>query len=322
MGSLVLGWLADQIGRKSNLMLTLVGILMCNLVSAGTESFSVYTFSRFLVGFFLAGNILSNVVLLSELVGPAYRGIYCLALMGSFSSGIVLLSAWANYFRESWRMFSFSVTVLGLPFLALYWYLVESPRWYLSKSRHSEAESLLRDIARGNGKTGKIEISLRQISPGQQSEERVTEIFTNRRLVWVSLILSYCWFVVGLSYYGLTLAAGQMGTDIYTGTALSGLVELPAVLIIYYSIEWQGRQFSVVSFLGVTGLLCLAVRVLPPSWTPYLALSGNLRLFFILHITTRSLSLQPSSALLELSKPSTFSPVRSSPPASGTPAWG
>ena len=107
----MLGWLADQIGRKSNLMLTLVGILMCNLVSAGTESFSVYTFSRFLVGFFLAGNILSNVVLLSELVGPAYRGIYCLALMGSFSSGIVLLSAWANYFRESWRMFSFSVTV-------------------------------------------------------------------------------------------------------------------------------------------------------------------------------------------------------------------
>ena len=242
--------------------------------------------------------------------------------MGSFSSGIVLLSAWANYFRESWRMFSFSVTVLGLPFLALYWYLVESPRWYLSKSRHSEAESLLRDIARGNGKTGKIEISLRQISPGQQSEERVTEIFTNRRLVWVSLILSYCWFVVGLSYYGLTLAAGQMGTDIYTGTALSGLVELPAVLIIYYSIEWQGRQFSVVSFLGVTGLLCLAVRVLPPSWTPYLALSGDLRLFFILHITTRSLSLQPSSALLELSKPSSFSPVRSSPPASGTPPWG
>ena len=34
------------------------------------------------------------------------------------------------------------------------------------------------------------------------------------------------------------LAGWQMGTDIYTGTALSGLAELLAVLFIYWSIEW------------------------------------------------------------------------------------
>ena len=275
VGSLLLGWLADKIGRKSNVMLTLVGLLLSNLVSAGTEDFSVYTVSRFMVGFFISGNVLSNVVLLSELVGPAYRGMYCLALMGSFSAGIMVLSSWAHFWRESWRMFSFSVTLLGLPFLLLHWYLVESPRWYLSQSRHSEAETLLRDIARGNGKTGKLEINLRQVCLGQQKEERVSEIFTNRRLVSVSLILSFCWFVVGLTYYGLTLAAGQMGTDIYTGTALSGLVELPAVLLIYYTIEWQGRQLSLVSFLGLTGLLCVGVKALSPSLTPVLALSGD-----------------------------------------------
>ena len=36
----------------------------------------------------------------------------------------------------------------------------------------------------------------------------------------VTLILFYNWFVNGASYYGLTLAAGAMGTDIYTGTML------------------------------------------------------------------------------------------------------
>ena len=50
----------------------------------------------------------------------------------------------------------------------------------------------------------------------------------------VSLILCFCWFVVGGCYYGLTLAAGHMGTDIYTGTALSGLVELPAIVFIVF----------------------------------------------------------------------------------------
>ena len=273
----MLGWLADQIGRKSNVMLTLVGILLSNLISASTSSFSVYLVSRFLVGFFLAGNILSAVVLLSELVGPAYRGIYCLALMGSFSTGIVLLSFWASYFRHSWRMFSLSVTVLGLPFLLLQWFLVESPRWYLAQNRQAEAEALLREIAEANGKTGgKLEINLRQTGAVQGSGESVTEIFTNRRLVWVSLILSFCWFVVGLSYYGLTLAAGQMGTDIYTGTALSGLVELPAVFFIYWSLEWQGRRLTVVSFLSLTGVLCLAIRFVPSTWTPYFGLCGKL----------------------------------------------
>ena len=87
LGSLGLGWLADRIGRKRNLLLTLAGLLLSNLVSAATPHFSVYLGSRLLVGVFLAGNILSAVTLLNELVGPSYRGVYCLALMGSFSIG-------------------------------------------------------------------------------------------------------------------------------------------------------------------------------------------------------------------------------------------
>ena len=87
LGSLGLGWLADRIGRKRSLLLTLVGLLLANLVSAATPHFSVYLGSRLLVGVFLAGNILSAVTLLNELVGPSYRGVYCLCLMGSFSIG-------------------------------------------------------------------------------------------------------------------------------------------------------------------------------------------------------------------------------------------
>ena len=273
----MLGWLADQIGRKTNLMLTLVGLLLFNLISASSSSFSVYLLSRFIVGFFIQGNVLSAIVLLSELVGPAYRGTYVITLNGSFSLGIVFLPVWASYFRHSWRMFSLSVTVIGLPFLLLQWFMVESPRWYLAQNRQAEAEALLKDIGEANGETGgKLEISLRQTGAVQARGENVTEIFTNRRLVWVSLILSFSWFVVGLSYYGLTLAAGQMGTDIYTGTALSGLVELPATLFVYWCVEWKGRRFTVVSFLSLSGVLCLAIRLVSTAWSPYFGLFGKL----------------------------------------------
>jgi len=283
LGSLFLGWLADKIGRKRNLMFTLVGMLMANLVSASTPHFSIYLLSRFVVGIFLAGNILSVVTLLTELVGPSYRGVYCLALMGSFSMGIVTLSLLASYFRHSWRLMSFSVSIIGIPFLMLQWWLVESPRWLLAQNRQEEAENVLRTIARGNGVTGKLDINLRpppshvQRLHGQKSQEdSVVTLFTSPKLTRVSLILSYCWFVVGGCYYGLTLAAGHMGTDIYTGTALSGLVELPAVLFIYYAIECHGRKMAVVTFLMLGGVFCVSIKIMSGSITTLLALCGKM----------------------------------------------
>ena len=103
--------------------------------------------------------------------------------------------------------------------------------------------------------------------------------------------------MVGGSYYGLTLAAGHMGTSIYLGTALSGLVELPAVLAIFYAIEAHGRKLAVVTFLSLGGLFCLrlelritlcfasshnkeqnicSIKIMPESATTILALCGKL----------------------------------------------
>ena len=203
-------------------------MLLTNLVSAFTYSFSIYLVSRFIVGVFLAGNILSAVTLLTEIVGPSYRAVYNLFLMGSFSCGIVLLSVLANYFSESWRMLTFSVTLVGLPFLLLQKYLIESPRWLLSKNRKEEAEATLRKIAQGNGYQGKLEINLRPpvAAISNEANESVKTLFTSPKLAPVTLILCYTWFVVAGCYYGLTLAAGHIGTDIYTGCIFQKAYEL------------------------------------------------------------------------------------------------
>jgi len=264
VGALLLGDLADRIGRRSNLLLTLGGVIMANLVSASTGQYSVYIFSRFLVGFFISGNILSVVVLTSELVGPSYRGIYGLAVMGSFPVGLVLLSAMASRVT-SWRMLTAAVSLLGLPLLWLSSFLVESPRWYLSKDLPMEAEQVLIAIGRGNGVTGRMDFKLRpgRLHSDQKagSRDSILKLFTDKRLLGVTLILLYNWFVNGASYYGMTLAAGNIGTDIYTGSALSGLVELPAVFFTYLAIQHAGRRLALSSFLVMSGVSCLAVQL-------------------------------------------------------------
>ena len=48
LGAIVLGNLADSIGRKSNLLLTLMGMIFFSLLSSVVSLFSVYIFSGFL----------------------------------------------------------------------------------------------------------------------------------------------------------------------------------------------------------------------------------------------------------------------------------
>ena len=68
---------------------------------------------------------------------------------------------------------------------------------------------MLLTIARGNGVTAKLDIALQRpaatasCAPG--AAESVSALVTQPRLLLVSLILGYCWFVVGGCYYGLTL---------------------------------------------------------------------------------------------------------------------
>ena len=72
----------------------------------------IYCGRRFLVGVCVSGNILSTVVLVSELVGSAYRGIYGMAVMGAHNR--VVTSSFDGAVRV-WdlRMFKVVSTALG-----------------------------------------------------------------------------------------------------------------------------------------------------------------------------------------------------------------
>merc|ERR1719285_928732 len=148
--------------------------------------------------------------------------------MGSFPVGITVLSLLASRVQE-WRLLTALTPFLGVPLLFSHWYLIESPRWYLSQARTLEAEAVLHYIARGNGHTSKLDINLKPTPTcNPQARDAVAMLLTRRRLSGTTLILFYVWFVNGASYYGLTLAAGT--------------VELPAIVLTYLGIENLGRR--------------------------------------------------------------------------------
>ena len=62
-GSFVLGRLADKIGRKNCITISLVGVIFFNTTSAISTSYLMYVVAKLCVGFFLSGMILATFVL-------------------------------------------------------------------------------------------------------------------------------------------------------------------------------------------------------------------------------------------------------------------
>jgi len=271
-GAFFLGKLADRIGRKKSLTLTIVGIIVFNTISSYAKGYVLYVCAKFGVGFFCAGNILAIFVLGNELVGPSKRSIVGVTLQASFSIGIVLFSLVAYYVRH-WRQLTLLISLLGTPFIFLHWLLPESPRWLLSQSRHGEALKVLEEIARGNGTKLSNKVRLQAENMTQESEavkdndgtsqsEGLMDLFRTSALSLVTVIQLYSWFVNSASYYGLTLAAGGTGGDLYTATALSGAVEIPAIVLTNFLLGSMGRKFTLGAFMITGGLACLAIQLL------------------------------------------------------------
>lgn len=55
VGAFLLGKLADVVGRRTVLTLTMAGILVSNTVAGITYDFTIYVMARACVGFFCAG---------------------------------------------------------------------------------------------------------------------------------------------------------------------------------------------------------------------------------------------------------------------------
>ena len=75
-----------------------------------------------------------------------------------------------------------------------------------------------------------------------------------------------------MTYYVLTLAAGSLSKDLYLGTALSGLVEIPAYALCLITLKYFGRVANVAGYMIIGGL-SLSVIIISDPILPILSTS-------------------------------------------------
>jgi sugar porter (SP) family MFS transporter len=146
-------YLADKLGRRPNIMIGCVIMILGAFLSAFANSYEMYIGGRFCLGFGNSFAQMCSPMLLTEICHPQHRGplttVYnCLWNLGSL---VVSVVGWGTASIDndwSWR----SITLLqGLPSaiqLVGIWFIPESPRYLVSKDRSEEA---LRVLAKHHG---------------------------------------------------------------------------------------------------------------------------------------------------------------------------
>jgi len=264
IGAAGFGRLADRIGRRRVLIVTVSCDALFGALSVFAPDFMLLLVLRFLTGVAVGGTLPVDYAMMAEFLPARNRGRWLVMLEGFWAIGtlIVALAAWAVSragIVDGWR-YIFAVTAIpaiigiGLRFL-----VPESPLYLLRLGKMGEAKAVLDRILVANGKR-QLEADMVLVSPAPSGQ---TGIFSGD-LRQRSLMILAIWFLVSISYYGVftwlppRLAGDGFGfVRGYGFLVFLALAQIPGYALAAYGVEKWGRRPTLIGFCLLSGLACL-----------------------------------------------------------------
>ncbi len=146
-GSLFWGWMADKIGRRKVMILTVLNFSIPTGLMALTpdQGWLFLSVCRFFVGFGVTGLYTVDVLIVQEFVPAARRGKITGLTTALLPAGTLLGALTGAYLEHyiGWRgLFAVGLLPAGLTLLIRAW-VPESPHWLIGKGRLDEARRSL-----------------------------------------------------------------------------------------------------------------------------------------------------------------------------------
>jgi len=286
LGAFVFGRLADRIGRRPVLLVTVLIDACAGVASAFAPDFGWLLLLRFITGVGVGGTLPVDYTLMAEFLPSDRRGRWLVLLESFWAVGTIFLAILAllalSSGNDAWRVIFF---VTGLPALVgvvLRWHIPESPV-YLGRNGHAyQAHEVLQRIARTNGLTVDIGTLHVETHPTRQP---LSAIFS-RSLCRRSLALLSAWMLVSMAYYGvfvyLPVKFASEGFAFMRGQhflIILALVQLPGFALSAWGVERWGRRPTLIAFLLLSSVGCLLYSL---GNTPLIVVGSTLLMSFAL----------------------------------------
>ncbi|XP_062120191.1 organic cation/carnitine transporter 3-like [Humulus lupulus] len=267
IGGFVLATLADSsLGRKKMLSFSCLAMAMSTLLTAFANNLWTYSALRFICGFSRSTINTSALVLSTELASKRWRGQVGVIGFFCFTLGFLSLPAIAYVnIGYTWRNLYLLTSIPTILYsLVVHFYVLESPRWLFIKGRKEEAVEILKTMAETNNESLTVSFSYLSFKEETSNVDFYSAIkiliekkWSFRRLLAVMAI----GFGVGLDYYGMPLALGNLPFNLYLSVTLNALSELPASLIAFFFIGNLNRRTPIMVFCILSGI-CSIMSVL------------------------------------------------------------
>lgn len=264
IGAAVFGRLADRIGRRRVLLLTVACDGIFGLLSAFAPSFEALLVLRLLTGVAVGGTLPVDYALMAEFLPSRSRGRWLVMLEGFWAVGtvVIALTAWAlslGGVAEAWRWILAATALPALIGIWLRLWVPESPMHLLRTGRTEEARTVLDRVLRANG-LAPLDPGAALAAPPTAASAGLLSAGLRRRSVPVMAV----WFLVSVSYYGVftwmpaRLAGEGFGfVRGYGFLVLVALAQLPGYALAAWGVERWGRRPTLVGFLLLSAAACL-----------------------------------------------------------------
>ncbi|XP_071762815.2 organic cation/carnitine transporter 2-like [Centroberyx gerrardi] len=270
-GSFFSGQLSDRFGRKPVLFATMAVQTIFTFVQVFSPSWTVFSILFFATGLGQISNYVAAFVLGTEILAGNVRVLYAsLGVCICFAFGYMMLPLFA-YFIRDWKSLLLTMSLPGLVYIPLWWFIPESPRWLLSQGRVEEAEAIVRNAAKKN----KVEApqvifedydtDMANINFKPEERHTVLDLVRTSNIRTTTLILFLVWFTLSTGYFGLSLNTSRLHGNPYLSCFISAAIEVPAYIFSWLTLRCLPRRLSAAGTMLLGGLSLYFIQLVPPS---------------------------------------------------------
>ncbi|CAG9759860.1 unnamed protein product [Ceutorhynchus assimilis] len=260
LGGIVLGVLADNIGRLHVLVLANMFAFVGNGITTLSNNAIVFSISRFIAGCATDANFVMMYIIVMEYLRPSMRTFGLNICIGLFYSLSCMAIPWVASWVGNWRNFLIIISFSHVPVLLFYFIVPESAQWLLSKGRTEEAIKCFQRIAKINRKTidpktieGLKVYSNQHINKKQENSENFFGLVKTPNLRRKTLILIYKSMILSLCYDAISKNVNGVGMSPFVVFTVTSSTILPACVFILAVQDIVGRKALASGSLLVSG---------------------------------------------------------------------
>jgi len=280
LGSFCSGLVSDRYGRKIAIWVCSVMMVVFGVITSFVPWYPVFVVTWWITGTMAIACYTAAFVWTMEVAAGKWKIYLGMSMNYSWPTCRLIIAGLAYGLRDwHWHLRIISALV-AVGAVILFW-LPESPRWLIARSRMDEAKKILSEASKKNGKP--VEPEQIQLSPPSAagSKGSFLDIMRHPTLRLHTLIMYFNWFTTAFIMYGLALSWQSLTGGLFLNFIIGTILDFPAKTLAMIMVLKVGRKYPYMIGSTITGVMFLLTLFIPrdvfPSNWPIvvLALIGN-----------------------------------------------